>query len=191
MKKILLSLTPLLLSGCANMEAYQSYTESFDKAAENYYVAALSPLLDITLPAPEGEEYHIVVNREVEPMNPSQIKDSEWAPVVGKTVGVIGVVGTAAIVTNGVADIVDSVASSSRGSITVGDGSTLEGVGNSTVAGKNALSSGDDLTMNGDIDNDVTQTQVGSTTGPNASSSPFSDTTTDYKVEEVSGEGSE
>lgn len=84
----------LLLTGCADKEAYQAYMLSFDKAAEGYYLAATEPLLSVELPSPvKDQPYKIVVNREVKPLAPQQIKDSEWVPAVSGLINATGVVG--------------------------------------------------------------------------------------------------
>jgi len=86
MKKIvsllMCSLVVLNLFGCADRVAYTQYNDSFDKNAASYYAVAGKPLMDMTLPAPEGKEYHLVVNREIKPLIPQQIKDSEWTGAV-------------------------------------------------------------------------------------------------------------
>ena len=86
----------LVLSGCADKVAYDAYLKSKEKGDSKYYEAASKPLLDVTLPAPEGKEYKIVVNREVKPIETKQIKDSEWTGAV-----VAGIVGTTLGVTKG------------------------------------------------------------------------------------------
>ena len=83
----------LSLGGCvgdssairqANYDTYVTRVES----AYNAYLASIEakPLLDIILPAPDGQEYRVVVNREVEAPRIQQIKDDEslrfWAAVV-------------------------------------------------------------------------------------------------------------
>lgn len=86
----------LLISGCADKGAYQNYLGSHEKSADGYYEVAAKPLLDVTLPAPDGKEYKIVVNREVRPLVPQQIKDSEWT---GAVTG--GIVSTALVAAKG------------------------------------------------------------------------------------------
>jgi hypothetical protein len=92
MKKIvsllMCSLVVVNLFGCADRAAYNTYNETFDSNAKAYYEVAGKPLMDMKLPAPEGKEYHLVVNREVKPLMPQQIKDSEWTGAV--TAGIVG-----------------------------------------------------------------------------------------------------
>lgn len=76
------------LFGCADKQAYQQYVDTFDGNAKAYYDVASKPLMDMKLPAPDGKEYHLVVNREVKPLMPQQIKDSEWTGAV--TAGIVG-----------------------------------------------------------------------------------------------------
>jgi len=101
MKKIvsllMCSLVVVNLFGCADKGAYQQYNDSFDANAKAYYEVAGKPLMDMKLPAPDGKEYHLVVNREIKPLIPQQIKDSEWtgavvASIVGATTVGLGVV---------------------------------------------------------------------------------------------------
>lgn len=75
-------------TGCADKVSYQNYLDTFDGNAKAYYEVASKPLMDMKLPAPDGKEYHLVVNREVKPLQPQQIKDSEWTGAV--TAGIIG-----------------------------------------------------------------------------------------------------
>ena len=86
MKKIvnllMCSLVFVNLMGCADKAAYTQYNDTFEKNANGYYAVAGKPLMDMTLPAPDGKEYHLVVNREVKPLIPQQIKDSEWTGAV-------------------------------------------------------------------------------------------------------------
>jgi len=94
MKKVLNAVVIIsslsLLSSCASQEAYNNYLAAKAVNDSAYYAAVTKPLLDVTLPAPDGKEYKIVVNREVKPIETKQIKDSEWtglatATVVGAT----------------------------------------------------------------------------------------------------------
>jgi len=99
MKNLLTTLfIALLLSGCASKEAHQQYIDGFKAASDGYYQAAQKPLIDLTLPAPDGKEYHLVVNREVKPLTPEQIKDSEWVGPVQGLISVGGAVGGLAVV---------------------------------------------------------------------------------------------
>jgi len=90
MKKILtIGLAFLMLTGCANKEVYKKYVVAESVNRANYYEAAKNtPLVDIKLPAPDGEEYHIIVNQNIQYRAVQQIKDSEWVPVA--TAGVVG-----------------------------------------------------------------------------------------------------
>lgn len=136
----------LLLGGCASKESYEAYRQSFDRAAEAYYLTAAEPLVDITLPSPvKGEFYTIKVNREIEPMNPQQIKDSEWAPVASKALGVVGTVGAAYVISNAVVDLADS-AGDAAGIHVEGDNAKLSGVGNTAHAGNHGSASAGDHT---------------------------------------------
>jgi hypothetical protein len=96
MKKIvsllMCSLVVVNLFGCASQQAHQNYLDAFDASAKGYYEAASKPLMDMKLPAPEGKEYHLIVNREVKPMAPQQIKDSEWTGAV-----IAGIAGAATV----------------------------------------------------------------------------------------------
>ena len=123
-------LTPvLLLPGCASMEAYQAYQESFDSAARAYYLAVDTPLIDIELPSPvKGEVYHIVVNRDVDLMAPQQIKDSEWVGPVRAGISAAGVVGGIWVAGNAIADI----ANSASGVTVAGNNNVVTDVGNTT-----------------------------------------------------------
>lgn len=85
---LMCSLVVLNLIGCADKGAYQQYNDSFDANAKAYYEVAGKPLMDMKLPAPEGKEYHLVVNREIKPLMPQQIKDSEWTGAV--TAAIVG-----------------------------------------------------------------------------------------------------
>lgn len=77
MKKALILV--LLLSGCANRDAYRSYLEQQQDLNIKYYETIRDvPLVAITLPGPAGQEYKIVVNQPVERASIEQIKDSEW-----------------------------------------------------------------------------------------------------------------
>lgn len=107
MGRILVMALAALLGGCVSKESYEAYRQSFDRAAEAYYLAASEPLLSVELPSPvKDQPYKIVVNREVEPMYPEQIKDSEWAPVVQSGVAVVGTVGGAYVLSNAAVDLV-------------------------------------------------------------------------------------
>jgi hypothetical protein len=97
----------LLLPGCASQESYEAYRQSFDRAVEAYTLAATEPLLSVELPSPvKDQPYKIVVNRDIEPMYPQQIKDSEWAPVVQSGVAVVGAVGGTWVLSNAAVDLV-------------------------------------------------------------------------------------
>lgn len=89
MKKLLyLPVIALMFSGCASQEAYNAYLASKAVNDANYYEVASKPLVDIVLPAPDGQEYKIVVNRDIKPLETKQIKDSEWTtPVTAAIVG--------------------------------------------------------------------------------------------------------
>jgi hypothetical protein len=88
MSLVMCSLIVANLFGCADKGAYNQYTEVFNSNANAYYEAAKAPLMDMKLPAPDGKEYHLVVNREIKPLVPQQIKDSEWTGAV--TAGIVG-----------------------------------------------------------------------------------------------------
>ena len=84
----------LMLTGCASQEAYKGYLDNHSASATGYYKAAEKPLVDITLPSPIADQpYHIVLNREVKPMAPEQIKDSEWVKPVNGLISAAGMVG--------------------------------------------------------------------------------------------------
>lgn len=87
----------LLLSGCASDKAYQTYTEAMSPALQAYYAAASQPLLNLTLPAPDRQTYHLLVNREVKPLLPEQIKDSEWTGPVQSLIQAGAIVGGMAV----------------------------------------------------------------------------------------------
>lgn len=94
--KTLLTLVLMLtmLTGCASQEAYQVYSDTHRASAEGYYRAAEKPLVDISLPSPDPTTpYHIVLNREVKPMAPEQIKNSEWTGPVNGLISAAGMVG--------------------------------------------------------------------------------------------------
>ena len=102
MKTLLAIITmSVFLASCANQEAYENYSDAQLAIAEDYYEAAKQPLIDLTLPAPDGKEYKLVVNREVDPMQIQQIKDSEWTAPVQTAINVAGMVGGAAVIING------------------------------------------------------------------------------------------
>lgn len=82
-----------LMSGCASQEAYTGYLDTHKVSSAGYYDAASKPLVDITLPSPTGEPYHIVVNREIKPLAPEQIKDSEWTGPLNSLIRTTGMVG--------------------------------------------------------------------------------------------------
>jgi hypothetical protein len=107
MKNFWLVILVLSVSGCADPAVYEAYRQSFDRAVEAYTLAAAEPLLSVELPSPvAGQPYKIVVNREIEPMYPEQIKDSEWAPVVQSGVAVAGAVGGTWVLSNAAVDLV-------------------------------------------------------------------------------------
>lgn len=87
-KTVLAIIIGLSLSGCASQKAYDQYNNQFAAMATQYYKAASDPLVDIKLPAPNGQNYAIKVYREIKALTPQQIKDSEWVPVI--TAGVSG-----------------------------------------------------------------------------------------------------
>lgn len=117
------------LSGCASMEAYQAYQESFEEAAAAYYLAAAEPLVDITLPSPvDGEVYHLIVNRDIDIMAPQQIKDSEWVGPVRAGIGAAGIVW--GIYATGSA--IEGIASTAAGVTVTGNNNQLTDVGNIT-----------------------------------------------------------
>lgn len=150
MRTWILLIPILVLPGCASMEAYQAYQESFDRAAEAYYLAAIEPLIDIELPSPvKGEVYHIVVNRDIDIMSPQQIKDSEWAPVAKAGIGAVGVVGGIIATGNAISD----VATAASGVTVKGNNNVLTDVGNTT-------------------DNSVFQMQTAQQTGDNNNPGP-------------------
>ena len=150
------------LSSCASKESYQMYKESFDRASEAYYLAAIEPLVDITLPAPDGESYHIVVNRDIDIMAPQQIKDSEWVGVARSAITTTGAVAGIVAVGNAMSDI----ANAASGVTVNGDNNSLSDVGNVT-------------------DNSVTQIQASrSETGDNNNPSTTEPTTVEPVVEE-------
>lgn len=120
MIKLALVLVALvMLQGCASRdEAYQGYLKAQGEAQAAYYRAAAQPLVDITLPAPEGQEYHMVVNREIKPMVTEQQKDNEWTKPVTAAVNGLTVYG--GIKAGG--EFVSAIAS--------GAGTRIEGDGN-------------------------------------------------------------
>ena len=143
--RIVLTIAALaLLGGCANEDAYRAYLDNHKAAAEAYYLAASEPLLSVELPSPvKDQPYKIVVTREVEQMQPQQIKDSEWAPVAGKALGVVGTVGAAYVISNAVVDLADSVGDAA-GIHVNGDNARLSGVGNKAFGGDHStVSAGD------------------------------------------------
>jgi hypothetical protein len=84
----------LFFSGCASTDAYQSYVATHTISSAGYYEAAKQPLVDISLPSPDPlNPYHIVLNREVKPMAPEQIKDSEWTGPINGLISAAGMVG--------------------------------------------------------------------------------------------------
>jgi len=91
---VFMGISVSLISGCASQEAYQSYVNTHAIASAGYYEAAKQPLVDISLPSPTpGQPYHIVLNREVKPMAPEQIKDSEWTGPINGLISAAGMVG--------------------------------------------------------------------------------------------------
>jgi len=105
----------LLLSGCASKEAHQQYIDGFKAASAGYYEAANKPLIDLTLPAPDGKEYHLVVNREIKPLTPEQIKDSEWVAPVQGLISATGMVAGAAVIIGGAGHNTETVGGDKSG----------------------------------------------------------------------------
>ena len=145
MKRLLIiPIAGLLLGGCANEDAYRNYLDNHKAVAEAYYLAAAEPLLSVELPSPvKDQPYKIVVTREIERMEPQQIKDSEWAPVAGKALSVVGTIGAAYVISNAVVDLADSVGDAA-GVHAYGDNARLSGVGNRAVAGNHGSASAGD-----------------------------------------------
>jgi len=80
--------------GCASQEAYQSYVDTHAIASNGYYEVVKTPLVDITLPSPDpNQPYHIKLARDVKPMVPEQIKDSEWTGPIKGLISAAGMVG--------------------------------------------------------------------------------------------------
>jgi len=95
--------------GCASETAHKQYAESYEKTASMYYATASKPLLDLTLPAPNGQEYHLVVANRVDPLEPKQIKDSEWVGPVQGLINAAGIVGGLAVVSSGAGTKTESI----------------------------------------------------------------------------------
>lgn len=89
------ALVPLFFfTGCASQEAYQSYVDTHAIASTGYYEAVKTPLVDITLPSPDpNQPYHIKLARDVKPMTPEQIKNSEWTGPINGLISSAGMVG--------------------------------------------------------------------------------------------------
>jgi hypothetical protein len=102
--RYLFLLSLIAVSGCADRQAFQAYTDAMEPALAAYYAAASQPLLDLKLPAPDGKEYHLLVNREVKPIIPSQIKDSEWTGPVQSLIQAGAIVGGLAVMGGGTGD---------------------------------------------------------------------------------------
>lgn len=91
-RKVYLLAGAVLLSsitGCAdravNQANYNAYLAKSDARMTQYYAALkANPLVDITLPGPNGEEYHIKVAQQVKLVTPQQIKDDESLAFWGK-----------------------------------------------------------------------------------------------------------
>ena len=85
----------ILLPGCADRKAYQSYLNYVEKSSVRHQVIAEQPLLQIILPSPDPDNpYQITVNRQqVSALQPEQIKSSEWASVFKKLIGGATIVG--------------------------------------------------------------------------------------------------
>lgn len=96
-------LLPLLLIGCAKQELIQQY-----------YDAANKPLLDITLPAPNGQEYKLVVRRQSIP----QYQD----PVVASIKEVVKLAGSPLGILGGAALVLDKAGGNVGGDYHAGDG---------------------------------------------------------------------
>jgi hypothetical protein len=90
-----------LFSACASETAYKEHAAAAKEMAQGYYKASEKPLLDLKLPAPEGKEYHLVVNREVKQVELKQIKDSEWVAPVQALINTTGIVTGAAVIAQG------------------------------------------------------------------------------------------
>lgn len=102
MKKIIIvAFLIFVLTSCASEKAYKNYSDASKEMAKNYYKAAEKPLLDLTLPAPDGKEYHLVVNREVKVVELAQIKDSEWVAPFQSLVSTTGLVAGSAVIVAG------------------------------------------------------------------------------------------
>lgn len=91
----------LSLSSCADKEAHKNYVDAQKALGTEYFKAASKPLLDLTLPAPDGKEYKLVVNREVDPVLVQQIKDSEWVGPAQSLISAASVVGGLAVALDG------------------------------------------------------------------------------------------
>lgn len=121
----------LFLQGCASQEAYQSYTNTHMISAEGYYRAAEKPLVDISLPSPvAGQPYHIVLNREVKPMAPEQIKNSEWVGPVNGLISAAGMVGGIWAAGEAMSNVADS---SGHNSSVATETTTIDNAGDGTV----------------------------------------------------------
>jgi hypothetical protein len=100
----------LLTAGCANETHYPAYLDATKEAGDRealafaahaaaYYRAAAEPLVDITLPGPDGQVYQIRVARDVQPLptprtTVEQVRANEWVPVAAMGLGAVaGVAG--------------------------------------------------------------------------------------------------
>lgn len=182
----------VLLGGCANEDAYRAYLDNHKAVAEAYYLAASEPLLSVELPSPvKDQPYKIVVTREVERMEPQQIKDSEWAPVAGKALGVVGTVGAAYVISNAVVDLADSVGDAA-GIHVNGDNARLSGVGNKALGGDHStVSAGDHhestveaLGMNSSADLNQSRPSTVSTTDTRTTTTTITDESGNTTIED-------
>jgi hypothetical protein len=107
MKKLIalgaVSALALFLGGCAStVSNQQNYDAYLSQSGTDYatYINALeqAPLLDLKLPAPEGKEYHLIVNHEPAAPKVQQIKDDEqlrfWGKVIQGGLPVLGNLGS-------------------------------------------------------------------------------------------------
>lgn len=175
MKTFLIAPLLLLLVGCADKGAYNSYLQSFDAAADKHYMAASTPLLSVELPSPvAGQPYKIVVAREVERMQPEQIKDNEWVQPVGAFVRTLGAVGMTWIAVDGAVEVVKTFGQSS--------GLQVSGPNARITNSGNRASAGDYGTASAGGYNPVEQVVSGEGTSANLDQSKPSTITSDDDV---------
>lgn len=141
MRKILLLCLALPLAGCADKGAYEAYRASFNDSALLYYEAASTPLLSVELPSPNpGQPYKIVVARDVEPMRPEQIKNSEWAPVASAAIGAVATVGGIYVAGQAITNLAGEVGDAA-GVHMSGQNQSMTAVGNKSFSGDHGMSS--------------------------------------------------